>query len=243
MSDRDEPYFARVAYAASFGVSKIPNEYRGLYKKWLSEMHRISVREEAGAKIVKELTGRDAVVLVDPTMMLSKEKWISLGKSADAKPAEKYLLTYFLGQKTKATKLKIKEIANAYGLTIVNLADNKDPKRYIADPAEFIDYINSASLVCTDSFHGVVFSILMETPFIAFKRYELGGTAPSIYSRIDTLLRTFRFEDRKAENVANLGKVLDVDFSHVVPILASERKKAIDYLKEALNVQDFGVKD
>ncbi len=201
-------------------------------------MHRISVREESGAKIVKELTGRDVVVLVDPTMMLSKEKWLSLAKPAEAKPAEKYLLTYFLGQKTKSTKLKIKEIANTYGFTVVNLADIDDPERYTADPAEFIDYINSASLVCTDSFHGVVFSILMEVPFIVFKRHELGGTAPSMYSRINTLLRTFKLEGRKAENIANLSNVLDVDYSHVAPILKNERQKAVDYLKEALGVDE-----
>lgn len=232
------PKEKRVAYAASFGVSEIPDEYKGLYSKWLSEMHRISVREKAGAEIVKELTGRDAVVLVDPTMMLSKEKWLSLAKPADAKPAGKYLLTYFLGQKTKTTKLKIEEIASTYGLTVVNLADSKEPERYTADPAEFIDYINSASLVCTDSFHGAVFSILMEKPFIVFKRYELGGTAPSMYSRINTLLRTFKLEGRKAENIANLSNVLDVDYSHVAPILKHERQKAIDYLKEALGVDE-----
>lgn len=232
------PKEKRVAYAASFGVSEIPDEYKGLYSKWLSEMHRISVREKAGAEIVKELTGRDAVVVVDPTMVLSKEKWLSLAKPAVAKPDENYLLTYFIGQKTKATKLKIEELASTYGLKVINLADFREPERYVADPAEFIEYINSASLVCTDSFHGAVFSILMEKPFIVFKRQELGDTAPSLYSRIDTLLRTFKLESRKAEYITEHSDVLDVDYSHVPSILAVERKKATDYLKEALNVRD-----
>lgn len=236
------PKEKRVAYAASFGVSEIPDELKGLYGKWLSEMYRISVREEAGARIVKELTGRDAVVLVDPTMMLTKEEWLAVAKTSRCKPEKKYLLTYFLGQKTRATELKIKEIADTYGLMVVNLADTSDPERYIANPAEFVDYINSASFVCTDSFHGVVFSILMETPFVAFKRHGLGNTASSMYSRIDTLLRTFKFQDRRAEDIVNLNNVLDMDYSHVAPILAAERRKAIDYLKEALDIREVRTK-
>lgn len=60
-------------------------------------MHRLSVREDAGAKIIKDLTGRDAPVLVDPTLLLTKEKWLFIAKEADNKPKKKYMLTYFLG--------------------------------------------------------------------------------------------------------------------------------------------------
>ena len=101
----------RIAYAPSFGISKIPEEYIDRYKTWLSEMYKLSVREEAGAKIIKELTGRDAVVLVDPTLMLTKEKWLSISKRAKNKPEGKYLLNYFLGSVSKETKKKIKSIA------------------------------------------------------------------------------------------------------------------------------------
>ena len=91
----------RIAYAPSFGVSHIAPEYTNKYKMWLSEMYRLSVREEDGAKIIKELTGMDVPVLIDPTLLLTKEKWLSIAKEAKNKPKQNYLLTYFLGVMTK----------------------------------------------------------------------------------------------------------------------------------------------
>ncbi len=142
------------------------------------------------------------------------------------------MLTYFLGKVPKETQKKIKQIAEKNKLEIVRLADIRDKKRYLAGPSEFIDYINSAALVCTDSFHGTVFSILMETPFIVFDRV---GT--SMYSRIETLLDKFKLHSRQANYIKD-DEIFNIDFSHIPPILDEERKKALNYLKEALNVKD-----
>lgn len=160
----------RISYSASFGISNIPDEFIENYKNWLTNMHRISVREETGAKLVKELTGRNAMVLVDPTLMLSKDRWLSIAKESTYKPKNKFLLTYFLGDVSKNTKIRINEIAKKNKLDIINLYDINNKNIYTSGPSEFIDFVNSASLFCTDSFHGVVFSVLMETPFIVFER-------------------------------------------------------------------------
>jgi len=144
-------------------------------------------------------------------------------------------LTYFLGNVSKERKRKIKSIASKNKLKIVNLADIKDKETYVADPSEFIDYVNSVSVFLTDSFHGAVFSILLEVPFIVFNRE---GRLPSMNSRIDTLLSKFKLESRRANNVTDNNQIFEVDYSHVPPILEVERKKAYDYLKEALNVKD-----
>ena len=60
----------------------------------------------------------------------------------------------------------------------------------------------------------------------------------SMYSRIDTLLNKFELNDRKVENMSWGEDVFDVDFSHIPPILAAERKKSMDYLKDAFNIKD-----
>lgn len=226
------PKEKRIAYAPSFGIPKIPAVYKEKYKKWIMEIPYLSVREESGAKIIKELTGKDVPVLIDPTLMLTREKWLSIAKEDPYKPDKPYLLTYFLGEIPKGTRKRIKKIARDYNLEIVRLADTRDKKRYIAGPGEFIDYINSADLVCTDSFHGSVFSILMETPFIVFDRV---GT--SMYSRIETLLNKFNLHSRQANYIKD-DEIFNIDFSHIPPILDEERKKALNYLKEALNVKD-----
>lgn len=228
------PRKKRIAYAPSFGISTIPEEFRNQYKLWLSEMEYLSVREDAGAQIIKELTGRDALVLVDPTLMLSKEQWLSISKPVNNKPNNGYILTYFLGDISKETNLLIKKIAKENNLSIINLATFNHREYYTIDPSEFIDLINSSSIFLTDSFHGCVFSILLEKPFIVFNRQ---GKTPSMSSRIDTLLTKFKLESRKAENISKVNDIFDVDYSHTSPILERERIKTINYLKEALNIK------
>ena len=229
------PSEKRVAYSASFGVSEIPDTYAEKYKTWLREFAHISVREQSGANIVKRLADREVPVLIDPTMMLNKEKWLNISKPADEKLAGPYLLTYFLGQVSEDKSHWLKAMAQKNGLTIINLANIDDKEYYCADPGQFIYYINNCSILCTDSFHGVVFSILFEKPFVVFDRVS---NTPSMSSRIDTILSKFQFESRKRENIKEADDVFVISYSHVPEILEAERNKAIDYLKNALDIKD-----
>lgn len=229
------PKNKRIAYSPSFGVAEIPTTKVDMYKSWISGMDSLSVREAAGAEIIKNLTGRVAPVLVDPTLMLTKDKWLSVAKKADNKPTKKYLLTYFLGSISKENKAMMEDLANRNNLEIINLAKINEAKTYATGPSEFVDYINSAAVMCTDSFHGSVFSIILETPFIVFER---GGSLPSMNSRIDTLLGTFKLESRLSRNMfSNEEEIFNIDYSHTHEILDKERNKAFEYLKGALKVK------
>lgn len=227
--------YKRITYAPSFGVSEIAEEYIENYKEWISGIHKLSVREDDGARIIKDLTGRDATVLVDPTLLLTKEAWMTISKEAVNKPKGKYLLTYFLGEVPEIYKGQIKRIAKKNNLEIIKLGDITEQETYITGPSEFIDYVNSCSIFCTDSFHGVVFSILMEKPFIV---YEREGLSLSMFSRINTLLKKFDLNSRKVENIRTNEEAFNIDYSHVPPLLEAERNKAFNYLKDALNVKD-----
>ena len=85
----------RVAYAASFGVSEIKPDKVEQVKKGLEGINYISVREQAGAKIVKDLTGKDVPVLVDPTLLLTAEEWEKVMERPVWYCDEKYILVYF----------------------------------------------------------------------------------------------------------------------------------------------------
>lgn len=228
------PKKKRIAYAPSFGIESIPNSRTREYKEWIYNIESLSVREKAGAKIIKNLTGREAPVLVDPTLLLSQQQWLNVVKKRSL-VEEKYLLTYFLGGIPKEYRKQIKSIAKKNNLKIVNLADIKDKETYTTGPSEFINYIYSCELFCTDSFHGAVFSILFEKPFIVYKR--VGGPM-SMYSRIDTLLNKFELNTRKYENININEDIFKMDYSHITPILEIERKKSFDYLKDVLNILD-----
>lgn len=223
----------RISYAPSFGVYEIPKEERENYKKWLSEMNYISVREDAGAEIVKKLIGKEVPVVVDPTMILTKEQWLTIAKESKAKPQKKYLLTYLLGGGTKEYKQKIMKIAKKHDLDIVNLGDIKNLEHYITGPSEFIDYINDASIFFTDSFHGCVFSMLLDTPFIVCTRVGQDSKT-SMESRIDTLLNKFELQNRRYSNLASIN-IFECDYTKSNELLEIERKKAWDYLSNALN--------
>ena len=225
----------RISYAPSFGVSEIPEEYIEKYSTWLSEMAYLSVREETGAEIIEELTGRKATVLLDPTMMLTKDEWLSISKIPSHKPLKKYLLTYFLGDIPTERMKTLKSIAKRNDLEIVHLAQVRDSVAYLSGPSEFIDYINSASVLCTDSFHGAVFSILLGTPFIVYNRE---GKGPSMNSRIETLLNTFDLESRAASNIKNNTQIFEADYQHTIPILIKERNISNNYLKKALEIDN-----
>ncbi len=229
------PKHKRIAYAPSFGVSEIKPEFVKDYKEWISGISSLSVREDDGAKIIKELTGREAPVHVDPTLLLTKEKWLSISKEADNKPKGKYLLTYFLGGVPPQYKDQINRIVEENNLEVINLGDIKEKDTYRTGPSEFIDYINSCSVFCTDSFHGAVFSILLEKPFIVYERM---GTSLSMYSRIETLLDKFDLRSREAKNIKSNEDIFSIDYSHVSPILDAERNKSFEYLKNALNIED-----
>ena len=227
------PQQKRVSYAASFGINSIPDEYVDDYSKWLSEMNHISVREHVGANIVEELTGREVEVVLDPTLLLSKDEWLDIAEVASDKPKKGYVLTYFLGKVSKERKSYIQKIAKENDLEIINLAQLNEIVSYLSGPSEFIDYINTADIFLTDSFHGAAFSIMLNTPFIVFDRE---GNSPSMSSRIDTLLGTFKLESRAFNNFTNDDELFEVDFSKVPSILEVEKEKAMSYLKTALNI-------
>lgn len=231
------PEKKRVAFSPSFGISQLPERYAERYKKYLSQMAHLSVREQTGADIIEQLTGRRAEVLVDPTLMLTSEKWMKIANAAAEKPADKYLLTYFLGEVPGEIRKKVRDISTENKLTVVQMASLRDKSRFATDPGEFVDYISSAEVIVTDSFHGAVFSILFSRPFIITQRK---GKSQPMGSRIETLLSKFKMESRKWKNMKSRPDVFDIDFSHIPDLLQAERNKVLDYLKKAFQLTSQG---
>ena len=174
----------RIAYAASFGVSNIPNEKKDYYKKNINLVKYISCREKQGVNIIKELTNRDVIQVLDPVFLIEKDEWNKIAiKPNKFRIKKKYMLVYFLGDISKEYAQKIKEYKNLLGLDIIYLDSKEHKKTYFASPDEFIFLIKNASFVCTDSFHGCAFSIIFDTPFVICERQML-DKEQSMSSRI-----------------------------------------------------------
>lgn len=233
------PKEKRIAYAASFGTSEIPEKWKKHFAQWLSEMKAISVREQRGAEIVKELTGKTVPVLVDPTMLITVQEWNKIARAPYCLTQEsdkKYILLYFLGKIPNQVKENVYRVAQEKNLTIVNLMEDSNINWYLSDPAEFLYIVSHAELIYTDSFHGTVFSILYHRPFVVYEKYEK-NSRDSMNSRIVTLLEKFQYMERLVteETGGILSNLFDMDFTNVDSILEIERRKSVNFMQKALS--------
>lgn len=226
------PQEKRISYAASFGTSEIPDKWQRSFSDSLKKFSAISVREESGAKIINDLCGREAEVLIDPTMLLTVEEWRNVSNKSSIRNGKPYLLKYFLGTQNKERQKYMQSIADKHGLEVYDLLDKKNSILYSSGPGEFLDLIDNAAVVCTDSFHATVFSILFGTPFLIMDREQEG--IGSMISRITTLLSKLHLEQRMP-GVVKEDYIFDCDYNEAYKILDFERKKAKSFLNKALD--------
>lgn len=218
----------RVSLAASFGVESVDEKSKEIIKKEIGRFKAISVREEAGKKMIKSITGRDAEVLVDPTMLLDKEEWLKVSTRPEKMIHGPFVLTYFLSPMSDSTGKLLEEFSKSRN--VIRLLDENDESAKSAGPSEFLYYFEHADLILTDSFHACVFSFLFDKPFLVFDR-NIGGQ--SMNSRIENLLTKFKLE-RKYINSGFENDVWEHNYKDGYRILEDERKKVYKYIKDSL---------
>lgn len=219
----------KAAISGSFGVEEIPEKWKETYKEGLSGFSHISVREDAGRAIVKELLGKDVPVLIDPVMMLSPEEWLKVARKPRVDCSRPYILKYYLGDEAEEDRIDVWAQKNGY--EVYELLNDEIPELYSAGPGEFISLINSAALVCSDSFHCIAFSIIFSRPFIV---YDRRGKDTDMSSRLDTLLKKFGFQNRWKQLLKE-DEYLLCDYEPVKKLLQKEQKKFMDYVSAVLN--------
>ena len=234
----------KFSYAASFGINSVPSSMRRRYKKFLSRLNSISVREEQGKNIVKDVAGLDAQVVLDPTLMIGKEQWAKLADESKIKIDSPYVFCYFLGTNPEHRNFA-KKLAEEKGLKLVTIPHFKefneadkdfgDIPLYEADPADFLSLIANAAYVCTDSFHGTVFSVIFNRQVAVFERFQ-NKSAESTNSRIYTLLENlgmtsqlFKSKDQKDDFVNN-----EIDYNEVNSRFEELKKDSFGYLDKAI---------
>lgn len=249
ISDYMNPFFAgfvpqnrRIAYSASIGIDYIPERFKDEFVKYITEMKSISVREENAQKIIKSMTGREVPVTLDPTLMLSKSDWLKISEKPKWIKSDKFILTYFLGDLTEDRRNYINKIAEIGNIDVIDLYDIfTDANRIVnksafsSNPSEFIWLISNCELMMTDSFHGCIFSMIMDKPFRCFKRQD---SAEDMSSRMDTLFKKFNVSDWCIGDInEDIEHVFYKDYSGFESTLKKEQDFAYDYLKGALDIK------
>lgn len=231
----------KISYATSFGVSQIPWFQKRNTKKYLNKLSFISCRENKGAEIIKNLTGRDAQVVCDPTMLLQRDEWDKLIKK-ERIIKEKYIFCYFLGINHEHRKLA-KQLQKKTGYKIVTIPfldhyyeediDFGDYQMFDVDAGDFVNLIRNAEFVLTDSFHGSIFSILYEKQFITFKRFS-DNSKNSRNSRINSLFKIMNLSDRIYKEDIYKSITKTIDYKKVEKNLNNIRNNSTTFLKNAL---------
>lgn len=217
-----------IAYAASFGVSEINDEARLIFRKYLPRLKAISVREDRGAELVREMTGLEATVVLDPTLMLTADKWLEIAEGF-VPDNDRYVLTYFLGRPSDEQERDIQAYAKAYGCRVRRMLDLRDKETYVAGPQDFVELFSKAQYVFTDSYHACCFSILFHKQFTVFNRAGMTGKS-SMNSRMETLFRLFDLDSVMMDS----GLAPEIDYAKVDRLLDQHRRESQVWLDKAM---------
>ena len=202
------------------------------------------MREKSGKELIRNLTGRDAQLVVDPTILLERKYWDQL--KGDAIISEPYIFCYFLGSNENHRKFAndLKKKTGYRIVTLPHMDEIVDSDFGFGDvvpgnvgPEQFVNLVSNATYVCTDSFHGTVFSILYHRIFFTFNRYKSSG-GDSTNSRLNSILEVCGLLDRKIDSSDSIKESMlsSIDFNGTDEKLALLREKSMKFLVDSLSL-------
>lgn len=222
----------KVAYAPSFGVNSLEDEYVKTYAEELLKFDMLSAREKRGRELIHELTGRDCPLVLDPSMLLTKEDWEKEIKKCKNR-SEGHIVCFLFNRDQKADDF-VKELSAKKGLPVYGIGRHLLTGRRNKEmtysgpigPAKWLDVIHDAEYIVTDSFHGSTFSLIFEK-----KLYV--SLASSTNSRLVTLMNTAGLGHRIIGN-HDTALTDDIDYTSVTENLKTKREESLAYLGRSL---------
>ena len=228
----------KISYAVSFGPKKLTftEEEKIKIQKYINDYSNLSVREQGSYDTIYELNGKKAEINMDPTILLEKKEWEKLIPKENVVSGE-YILYYSLGQDKENIEL-VEEISKKMKLPVIttrysgrNELFTNFKRIYDVGPVEFLNLLSNAKLVLTTSFHGTIFSVILNTPFFSIN-------ADKDYRRL-TLLKTMGLETRninKNNMEEKLKNAFEINFENSNSKIKNEKEKSIEYLRKALEI-------
>lgn len=233
-------HIKRFSYAASFGTDSW--EYTDSETDKICEsvklFNAISVRESSGIPLLKKYLNVDSELVLDPTLLLSKDDYVNLFKISKVEKSPGNLLVYLLDPNTKQKDIII-NIEKSKGLTSFSVnrkgISQTAPieQRILPSIESWLRGFYDAELIVTDSFHACVFSIIFEKPFVVFGNRQRG------MSRFETLLNKFCLSSCLIDENFSINKILEIinqiDYSKVEKLLKQEIVSSRCFVEMALN--------
>lgn len=235
----DTKKIRRVSYAASFGTSewRFSHEQSARCSALLKKFNAVSVRELSATTLCREKFDVEASHVVDPTLLLDADDYLELLPAQERASHTAGKLFVYLLDKDPSKQGVLNAILRKTGLSSFDVhagTSNDDaPDMNIAPPIErWIQGFRDADFVFTDSFHGCVFSILFNKPFIVYGNPHRG------LARFESLLGMFNLAQRMIDRAEAVEDLLDqppIDWRKVMDILNAQRVKSRQFLVNALD--------
>jgi len=231
----------KIAYAASFGVDDWEYTKKQTIKcrELIANFDATSVRESSGVSLCQNYLGITPEFVLDPTLLLSPNEYLdSLGTKNPPSSSDR-LFSYILDNSTEKNKI-IKETSNFLKLTpfssqpAVSLdEETADIESYVLPPVEnWVSSFQHADFIVTDSFHGCVFSIIFNKPFLAIGNKSRG------MARFKSLLSTFGLENRLITDCGMARNVIknEIDWQDVSERLKKSKAHSLSFIERAIGV-------
>lgn len=230
----------RISYAPSFSMGEYPRKLKERLKQNLSRFNFVSVREQTGQNICREV-GFDSTVVLDPTLLLSSDKYQEIKTEYEK---TKYIYIYYLNISNAGEICwnKLNSFAKDNKMSVIATPASgyfqgreliEGIKYEYSTIPQWIGLIDNASLVVTTSFHGVVFCLLHHTAFIYF---PLKGKHCRGNNRVLDLCKTLGLTKRIWNSQSDFKSLLEenIDWQEVDNILSQQRKHSLEFLINAL---------
>ncbi|MDE7251835.1 MAG: polysaccharide pyruvyl transferase family protein [Acetatifactor sp.] len=219
------------AYAPSFGTKQISKLFSGKMAKRIGKIGRLSVRERRSCAQIADWTGRTPKDLIDPTFLISPEKWGKIAEYQGELP-ERYILVYIM-QANYSVYEFVSQLKEKYQLKVVDISRYGYKPGYVdktvigIGPAEFVALFKNAEMVCTNSYHGLAFSLIFGKKMflVPSKNFAL---------RMMNLLEILDI-DANGLFESDVLTEIQYDYEAVEKLMRKEREKSFEYLNDFIN--------
>ncbi len=222
----------KIAYAASLGRDEISDDQKEYLKSRINNFDYLSVREDSAVEIISELTDKEVMHVLDPTLLVGRPFWDKLANTKYT--GRKYLLVYELSH-NKDMLRAANLLAQRLNLEVYYITDFRhDPYGFTkikrVGPTEFIGLFKNASFVVTNSFHGTAFSVIYEKNFVTFPHKTRGTRMTSLLKQLNLDARIITSSDQITDDYP-----LEIDYTTPNELLNNGQNKSMAFLTRAIN--------
>ena len=225
------PKYKRISYAPSISSLEIPDNRKEEFYNYLSGIERLSCREIEGSKLIEEVSKRKCTTVLDPTLLLNSYEWDKIKSNTQKNMTKKYIIKYFLGNITDEYEQYIKEYQKEKNLEVININEET-----LIDPTKFIELISNSELVCTDSYHGLLFSIIYKRPYVLFERLS---NVVSMSSRFSSIHELLELPNRNYKSIENKD-VFNINYDLIFENIRKYQEISMNYLEESIGNKNDG---